>query len=228
MIEIGRPLLFDLTGKRFGRLVVVEHVGSGKWLCKCDCGKKKTVGGSDLRKKKVISCGCARNERIVRMSTTHNLSHERLYGVWQNMLNRCYNPNAIKYKDYGARGISVCDEWRSGFDVFHKWAMSTGYDPNAPYGQCTLDRIDVNGNYEPDNCRWADAKTQANNKRPREYVPTHVTAVERIDDDGNVIQRFKSIAEASRQTGCAHTSITAVCKGRYKTSLGMRWRYSCE
>lgn len=217
----------DLTGQRFGRLVAEKYLGHGRWLCECDCGEKKRVHGTDLRKKKVISCGCAKAERVVRMSTTHNLCHERLYGVWQNMLNRCYNPNATKYKIYGARGISVCDEWRSDFKAFHEWAMSTGYDPKAPYGQCTIDRIDVNGNYEPDNCRWADAKTQANNRRPKEYVPTHVTAVERIDDDGNTIQRYESIAEASRQTGCRRTSIIAVCKGRHKTSLGMKWRYSC-
>lgn len=164
----------DLTGQRFNRLTVVEQVESyvspignkqSRWLCQCDCGNTVICTTGNLKKGDCQSCGCLGKEHRTLAITTHGHRHSRLYGVWCNMKNRCYNPNVKCFKYYGGRGITVCDDWKSDFQKFYDWAMNNGYDAEAPYGACTLDRIDVDGNYEPNNCRWADAKTQANNTR---------------------------------------------------------------
>lgn len=166
--------LIDLTGKRFGRLTVIERgedyiLRTGqrtpRWVCVCDCGKVTLVRGTHLKSGSSTSCGCLREERAIQSLTTHNHRHHRLYGVLCNIKNRCYNENVKCFKNYGGRGISMCEEWRNNFESFFNWAMSSGYDPDAPFMQCTIDRIDVDGNYEPDNCRWVDAKTQNNNTR---------------------------------------------------------------
>lgn len=179
----------DLTGQRFGRLTVIERAENNKrgntmWLCKCDCGNTTIVQGTLLKSHASQSCGCLhqeilrqgressyRAERARASRTTHGKSNFRLYAVWSSMIQRCYNPKSGRYKHYGARGITVCDEWRNDFSAFYNWAMANGYDENAPYGQCTLDRIDVNGNYRPENCRWVDMKTQRQNQRKKEETP---------------------------------------------------------
>lgn len=158
----------NLTGQRYGKLTVIEKAkpnkhGQSMWVCVCDCGTiTKPILISDLRSKGRESCGCTRKPGGRK---THGMKRSRLYTVWSDMKTRCYNSKRPKYKDYGGRGITVCEEWRNSFEAFYKWAMETGYDPHAKFGDCTLDRIDVNGNYEPSNCRWADMKTQQNNKR---------------------------------------------------------------
>ena len=161
--------LINLVGKRFGRLTVIERYGyQGKiitWLCKCDCGNSCIVRGDHLKDLSISSCGCLTKELRITNATKHSLSGTRLYRIYNCMKNRCYDKKHKHYKNYGGRGITICDEWLNSYISFKTWAESNGYDWEAPRGQCTLDRKDVNGDYCPENCRWSDMKTQSNNRR---------------------------------------------------------------
>lgn len=177
----------DITGQRFGKLVAIKRServnakGEYYWVCKCDCGNYTEANPRNLRHGSVSSCGCvARHIQSERMKKwhkehpenrrTHGLSSCRLWAVWSDMRVRCRDKKSAGYKHYGARGIKVCDEWDHSFPAFYKWAYENGYDDTAPSGACTLDRIDVNGNYEPSNCRFVDARIQANNKRTNRFL----------------------------------------------------------
>ena len=154
----------DLTGQRFGRLTVIEFVPNDKphayWKCQCDCGNTIKTTTCSLRSGHSASCGCLNREKIIASCRVHGQWNTRLYRIWDKMKTRCYNSNSKAYKDYGGRGITVCDEWKNDFKAFYDWSMANGYTD-----ELSIDRIDVNGNYEPSNCRFADRKTQQRNRR---------------------------------------------------------------
>ena len=164
----------DIIGTKYERLTVIgfEHAKSPsrnwKWIVKCECGNVKTFFPGDVRKGKVRSCGCLHNELAKeRASKFRNpiAENKRLYNIYNNMKSRCFKPNDSRYKDYGGRGIAVCEEWAVSFDVFADWAKANGYRNDL-----TIERVDVNGDYCPENCEWIPLKEQAKNKRDTVWV----------------------------------------------------------
>ena len=162
----------DLSGIRFGRWTALRRVESDRhgvfYLCSCDCGKTGIINAADLKRGKSTSCGCLRDEKTkARLPAqnsihkrTHGASDSRLYSIWLGMKKRCNYPKTNGYANYGGRGIQVCGEWMQSFEIFQTWALSHGYREDL-----TIDRINVDGNYCPDNCRWATRSEQEHNKR---------------------------------------------------------------
>lgn len=167
---VTKTQLKDLVGKQFGKLTVVSrgddyvsprrHKHHVRWNCVCECGNKTLVSSNQLLSGKTKSCGCLRTGNL-----KHGGRRDRLYGVYANMKDRCYNKNNVHYSYYGGRGVTICEEWLSSYAVFKEWAYKNGYDDSADYGKCTIDRIDVDKGYSPNNCRWVDMKVQSNNRR---------------------------------------------------------------
>src|SRR5206468_5416157 len=160
----------DLTKQIFGRLVVIRISGRNKfgkieWMCQCECGNTKISLASKLKNGETKSCGCLRVETTIKNSLKHGQSKTSLHTVWAMMKQRCYNQENKNYKHYGGRGVNVCDEWLDDFMNFYNWSMENGYKKGL-----TIDRIEVNGSYEPSNCRWITKKEQQYNKRNNLYI----------------------------------------------------------
>lgn len=165
---LGGGKLIDMRGKIIGSFKALERdnsiKGTTKWLCEClKCGKILSIDGYQLRHYHRSHCDCSKTAPAgeIHHNYKHGKSHTRLYNIWQGMLNRCRNPSVKRYNCYGGRGITVCDEW-SEFAAFQSWALSHGYGDDL-----SIDRIDVDGNYEPLNCRWIPMAQQASNRRQR-------------------------------------------------------------
>lgn len=190
----------NLEGKKYGKLIVLEKTALRNtnrnviWKCQCECGNITYVPTSCLKSGHTKTCGCSLNKEALSNAGKkggsvgkHYLSRTKIYKRYTHILSRCYNVNDIMYKNYGGRGIEVCEEWKNDFMSFYNWAMANGYREDL-----TIDRIDVNGNYEPNNCRWTDMITQANNKTNNHYIKYN--------------GKRMTIAEYSREKGIDYTT----------------------
>lgn len=188
--------LIDLTGQRFGKLVVFSLEGKNSrnlalWRCKCDCGNIVIVSGANLRSGNSTSCGCRRKGKVL---------NKHFYFTWRDMRQRCSFPHHPCYPNYGARGIYVCSEWSKSFETFQEWALSHGWLPEK-HSILTIDRINNDGPYSPENCRFTDRWTQANNRRCTTYL--------------TLGEKTMSLSAWSRETG--------ICQSTLYRRLGMGW-----
>ncbi len=167
----------DRTNLRYGRLVCIKYLGNRRWLCRCDCGIEKSINSVHLVDGHTQSCGCLNKEltiqrnksqenrlRTQKEKTTHGMSHSTEFRIWANMLDRCHRPNNKSFKDYGGRGITICDSWSNSFEAFYQ---DMGQRPSSNH---SLDRIDNSLGYSLENCRWATRLEQANNKRNNRMI----------------------------------------------------------
>lgn len=212
----------DLIGKKYGRLEVISQ-GETKckpngakviyWTCRCECGTQKDVMGEPLRDGRVKSCGCLRDETIGRLNFSHGKAKSKEYKSWLHIKYRCLNPNAAKYSDYGGRGITVCERWINSFENFYS---DMG---NAPSKKHTIDRIDVNGNYEPKNCRWADPTTQSNNHRNTVRLDFHGEQLTMSEIARKINMPYKYFWKLYKTNNLSLTEIENRANDVYKRSI---------
>ena len=253
-------LLKDETGNRYGKLLVVEYAGSNGhnalWKCKCDCGNECVKLGIHLRTGHINSCGCLHKEQLINRNRRYDvIASRRLYLIWHSMIERCENAKSISYKNYGGRGISVCEEWHD-FERFANWANGSGYSENL-----TIDRLDNDKNYCPENCKWSTMKEQGRNKRTNRMVTiggktctlsewcesyeiSQVTVQSRLRYGWDIEKAittptkakkkilcvetnevFDTAREAGRKYGASKTSISMAASGATKSSCGLHWSY---
>lgn len=179
--------LKNLVGQKFGRLTVLEYAErkNNRWYfkCQCDCGNICIVCGEDL-KKNTKSCGCLQKEKTAERSTIHGMSGTRIYRIWKGIKSRCLNSNTPNYNNYGGRGITVFSKWINDFQAFFDYVSKLPHFGKEGY---TLDRINNDGNYEPENVRWATKKEQARNTRQNrivEYQDKKMTLIEAAEKSG--------------------------------------------
>lgn len=187
----------DLTNERFDRLLVIKEFGKNKhgsilWLCKCDCGNEVVVSSNNLRHDHTKSCGCLNKKSVSSTNTTHGMKGTRFYNIYRGILQRCTNQNAPNYKSYGGRGIKCL--W-SSFEEFKEDMYESYLEHIEKYGEknTSIDRIDVNGNYEFNNCKWATREEQQNNRRISNY----------LDIDGEIL----TVAQAARKYSINYQTI---------------------
>lgn len=194
------PLFQKLIGEKFGRLTVLEYAGKDKyghvkWLCRCICNKEITCLGMRLKQGFTKSCGCLRKERISKLFTTHGASSTHTYKCWQSMLGRCRNPSLPNFSDYGGRGINICERW----EKFENFLADMGFAPTIKH---SLDRIDNDGDYKPENCRWATIKEQNRNRRDTRLL-THQGKKMCIVDWANELGISESTIRGRLRRGCS-------------------------
>ena len=195
--------MIPMIGKRFGRLVVVAEgekkatSRSCRWVCRCDCGNiTPPIDGYKLRKGESQSCGCYKNDLLIERSYRHGLCNTRIHRIWVNMKTRCYNPNHRYFHRYGGRGITIFDEWLNSLTSFYDWAIANGYSDNL-----TIDRIDNNKGYSPENCRWTTARNQNNNRGCNVLI--------------EINGETKTIAQLAEESGLSYRTVHA----RYSRGL---------
>ena len=198
--------LIDLTGMRFGRLIVLKRdpntsIGLPvKWICKCNCGNISKVQGGNLKSKSIVSCGCY----IQEVRTTHGKSNILEYKIWQGILDRCNNSNCKNYFHYGGRGITVCERWKNSFENFYK---DMGPRPSDKY---SIDRIDNNGNYQPSNCKWSSRKDQARNTRKN--------VIESLEQAEEIRTKYKTgkytQQELSKMYSCSYVNMNNIINNK--------------
>lgn len=202
----------DLTGLKFNRLTVIGRAGfdkyhKAKWNCQCECGNKCVVLTGHLKTGAVKSCGCAR---------TKVNSYDKLYHIWQGIKQRCYNPNSQQYQYYGAKGIKVCEQWKD-YIQFRRWAYSQGYVEPNERGDFSIDRIDSDKDYSPENCRFitiAENTSRAHKGKGRAIAQM---------SNGKVIAVYQGLYMAAKETG-ANTSCISMClNGKRNTAAGYEW-----
>jgi hypothetical protein len=190
--------MFNPIGQRFGKWIVLSRYGKqGKqptWLCKCDCGNKGIVPSYNLKIGRSTNCGCVRREKMSACNITHGKRNSRLYHIWCGMKHRCTCETAKDFQNYGGRGVTLYENWLS-FEPFYEWSMKNGYEDHL-----TIDRIDNDKGYFPDNCRWAGLKTQANNRRSNHFVEYN-NEVKTLAEWCNILKLDRNFVSARLKRG---------------------------